>query len=638
MSVSNGMDLSDPSVGFQWDRFEAGRRYLYLVKPWWSRYGDHFSVVPVSVPPIDNEKFSFVISTDLSHNLYVDRSFVAEADVAVIAGAVEHALLHHVRDHWRRLTDADAEQWSQWGNAALDLEVNSAIDTSAQNYRMEDIHRAALRSTVFSPGDMERWGVDSPPHLPDDALLPRVLEVPDGLSAEKYFDMLTAEEEQPEEEPPPPPEDPDDSDSSEESEDSDSDSDGGSANDSDESSSSDEDGSGGSSDDPSGSENSGDDSDNSGSDSDESDEDSGGGPGSGFKDTEDSDSGDDASDNEASDDGQNDSETGEGGDSGGGDSDGDGQGGSASEQSVTETNAPPSPDALRSRVRDMQSRGMAAAMSGELTNPNDDLTTPSWMPPKPPRGPGEEAISQAEKDLAADIDSHAGELAGEGLEGTTLTQWSQEWQHAHGVEWTQVFTRLLSSAASSAKVNGQSDLSYSVRNPNQQDPGVVLMGLHDYAPDIMILVDVSPSMHADTRMNRATGVFVDLCKSVTNEFGADVTWVSADTRIQDVSTTFRWDDTIRERFSVTSGGTSLGRIIVSVMSEGVVLGKRRWPRPDLLVVATDCVFRWPETRPRTSARLLITDVDSTGRSHMFLPQWINRRTEYVKVRGGGWSS
>ena len=80
MNVTNGMDLSDPSVGFQWDRFEAGRRYLYLVKPWWSRYGDHFSVVPVSVPPIDNEKFSFVVSTDLSHNLYVDRSFVAEAE------------------------------------------------------------------------------------------------------------------------------------------------------------------------------------------------------------------------------------------------------------------------------------------------------------------------------------------------------------------------------------------------------------------------------------------------------------------------------------------------------------------------------------------------------------------------------
>ena len=637
MSVANGMDLSDPSVGFLWDRFEAGRHYLYLVKPWWSRYGDHFSVVPVSVPPIDNEKFSFVVSTDLSHNLYVDRSFVAEADVAVIAGVVEHALLHHVRDHWRRLTDADAEQWSQWGNAALDLEVNSAIDTSAQNYRMEDIHRAALRSTVFSPGDMERWGVDSPPHLPEDALLPRVLEVPDGLSAEKYFDMLTSEEEQPEEEPPPPPEDPDDSDSSDDSdnsENSDSDSsDEGSANDSDESSSSEEDGSDDSSDN---SGDSGDDSEGSDDTSDDPDGDSSGQSGSGGKDVEDSDSGDDASAADASGDGQDESDS--GGDSGGGDADGEGEGGSsASEQSVSQTNAPPSPDALRTRVKDMQSRGMAAAMAGELTNPNDDLTTPSWMPPKPPQGPGEEAISQAEKDLAADIDDHAGELAGEGLEGTTLTQWSREWQHAHGVEWTQVFTRLLSSAASSAKVNGQSDLSYSVRNPNQQDPGVVLMGLHDYAPDIMILVDVSPSMHTDTRMNRATGVFVDLCKSVTNEFGADVTWVSADTRIQDVSTTFRWDDSIGERFSVTSGGTSLGKIIVSVMSEGVVLGKRRWPRPDLLVVATDCVFRWPKTRPRTSARLLITDVDSTGRSHMFLPQWINRRTEYVKVRGGTWS-
>mgnify|MGYP002723223544 CR=1 FL=1 len=635
MSVTNGMDLSDPSVGFQWDRFEAGRRYLYLVKPWWSRYGGHFSVVPVSVPPIDNEKFSFVVSTDLSHNLYVDRSFVAEADVAVIAGAVEHALLHHVRDHWRRLTDADAEQWSQWGNAALDLEVNSAIDTSARNYRMEDIHRAALRSTVFSPGDMERWGVDSPPHLPEDALLPRVLEVPDGLSAEKYFDMLTAEEEQPEEEPPPPPEDPDDSDSSDDSEDSDSgSSDEGPTNDSDESGSSDE--SGDSSSDSGGSGDSDDDSEDSDDTSDDSNEDSSGQSGSGDKDVEDSDSGDDASTADASGDGQDESDS--GGDSGDGDADGEDEGSSsASEQSVSQTNAPSSPDALRTRVKDMQSRGMAAAMAGELTNPNDDLTTPSWMPPQLPQGPGEEAISQAEKDLAADIDDHAGELAGEGLEGTTLTQWSREWQHTHGVEWTQVFTRLLSSAASSAKVNGQSDLSYSVRNPNQQDPGVVLMGLHDYAPDIMILVDVSPSMHADTRMNRATGVFVDLCKSVTNEFGADVTWVSADTRIQDVSTTFRWDDSIGERFSVTSGGTSLGKIIVSVMSEGVVLGKRRWPRPDLLVVATDCVFRWPKIRPRTSARLLITDVDSTGRSAMFLPQWINRRTEYVKVRGGAWS-
>jgi hypothetical protein len=583
----------------------------------------------------------------------------------MLAGAIEHEFQHHTRNSWGRLNWLSLDEWRQWANIVLDLEINGGIDHESRQLDMEKIRTLAAKSNVFVDYELDFWSVTEPPNLGEEGWLPRLMGLPDRLSAEEYLNILQMALK----EPPAPPEEPNDSGDSDEKNDQPSENnpeenqhdDGEAPDEQDKSEGDSEDGSEDeSSDDETDqdeTENDDDDSDASGdedTDSETNDEDGSGededsdagedGEGDESADDSDSDGGDDSDDepSEDTDDGEGQG-SGEGGSSegGGGPADRDNDGSSESESgkpSEGTSGSPSKPQSLAEVFAELKSTGDRRMWSAEMGNPQDELIQPAWKPEdrKNEKPIDRASIESAYIELEEDIREHGEEAmgaAGFGLRpGNDLLQWVSTRRRVRGVDWQSRLNKLLSSSYTSAKVHGASDLSYTVRNPNQPEFGVILQGLHDYAPTIVVIQDVSGSMLTNNRLNKSMGAFTDLCSKILGRFNSPVTWVTVDAGIIDVGAASSWTKQQHRRWSQGFGGTDIAPAIEQVMTGKMVWKGKKYPKADLTVITTDCAFKWPERRPIRNGKLLVVSVESDMKVlNAFLPEWLDRKRELVII-------
>lgn len=579
---------------FPFEKVAAAKRYIYALKPWWARFGEHMKVTPIFVPA--GEQWGGMTSSDQDMRLFIDNRFANNAPLHVLAGSIEMQFQMQSRKVWERLQWMQDENPNEMGNICFDMEVTSALDEEYKMLSMDDVKKICDESNQFDGDDLLKWGVTDVPSVGDSAWRPEMFSLQPGLSAEVYYRVLNSppesygddEENEGEQE--------QEQDSGDEGSDaekrnqdpnkyqdsSDEDEDSG-----DESSGAESDDGAEASDKPSGdddeSEGSGESEEGGeGQDEDNAPEDEAS-SGSGESDPE---SSEDSGDAESA----SDTNDAEGGDSSNGDASGEG-----SEPKMDATFM--SKDEVQSAVSEMREQSVDLDWWAQALDLGGD-DPQFWNYRKEELGSDPErsdACEQAEVQLAEDVKNQSPDF---GLSpGSMMIEFADEVYRKRGRSWTTLFQKMVSRGYTSTIVKGQSDMAYSVRNPNQPRKGPILMGMYSHAPKIMELVDVSGSMiaHHTTKLEVIEGI----SSAVMSNFGDPVTWVTADVGPVDVGTSLDigkykgW-----KPMGYGFGGTSFGKVLSDIMEGRFEWKKRRYPAPDMLVLVSDGKFVWPSNEMR----------------------------------------
>lgn len=649
--------------GFPFAKVKAAQRYLYAVKPWWNRFGSRMKIVPISVPAPPGKPYGALTSTDQKMNLYIDKSFAMNATLSKLAGAIEHELQHHVRNSWGRLKWLTPAEKEKYLNISLDLEINSAIRQESKDVTFGKVKQLCSLSSTFTVADIQKWGVEELPNINDDAWFPDKLGFDEGLSAESYYRLIKANEPAPQPEPEPEPEpekDQDDQDDQDDSEDQQEDSsDGDSGSDENDDSDQQEDNESNESDESDDEESSGSDSPDQDSQDGQQDEDQE----SSDEDQESGEDGEDGQDNPEDDQEGEESDEGDPGDSDQGDDgdqsdkkgsssssgssvDGYGEGDSDSDDSPGEGQPSQSPDkpgageqkprqkGVQDTIKDLKKQDPSLSWFSKELPQNED--EPSW---KPEEDKSEEDVDSGKEmkdaleELARDINKakSKGGSGGYGLTpGAGLLEWSDTELKRLKVNWQAHLSKAISSSLDSARIQGASDLSYAVRNPNQEQIGPVMMGLLDYSPKLMVVQDVSGSMMSF--MDTSLSAFKGIVQASMNRFGDGVTWVTVDTEIVDVGKTITFNDDLVRRWQKGLGGTVFQKVLGDIVSGKMKFENKRYPRPDLLLLSTDCFFSWPwkdMKRIPGRTKIIVCSVVRYETAQRYLPEWVQPGKNFI---------
>lgn len=594
---------------FPHSRFKAAQEYLYALKPWWRRFGESIRWVPISVPPPPGHDYGAVTESKPNLVVFIDSGFAASAPLHVVAGAVERELQKLVRKTYARLTYVP-ESKSIQRNVAFELEINSTIAQEAEQndisvLGIEYVHKILSTSYGFTNDDYQRWGVTDYPNIDKHAFLPSQFGFPEGLSAEDYFRLI--ENPEPEEE-----EGLQDGDNSQ--------SGSGEQNDESEPDQGSEQQSG----------ESGEQEQQEGQDD----------PQSGEEDVSESGQQESVSDGSVtSEESEPESESGS---STGGNSSSDERGESQSETEQgdqQETEGRPSDHNETSQDDSQQDSNMTQSPSEMIEEMMMDDPAIDWLArdhdldePDDLEELNEYQIDDALEEAADDICEADGSI-GFGLKpGNGSVEWTQIHIRKRVKSWQGQLMSLMSASITSAKMQGSADFSYSVRNPNQPKFGPVLMGVHDYAPTVYIVLDTSGSMQSS--MSRALSSFRDIVKTVSGKYGVPVTWITIDNTVRDVGTTLNLDDTLVQRVTRSGfGGTRLKDTLSDLAKGKFQWERKRYQKPDMIVILTDCGFMWPWTAKRPSGTKVIVAstqpiefVKSERIMRLDFPRWITEKS------------
>lgn len=160
-----------------------------------------------------------------------------------------------------------------------------------------------------------------------------------------------------------------------------------------------------------------------------------------------------------------------------------------------------------------------------------------------------------------------------------------------------------------------------------------MMGFITYPPEVTILIDASPSMkpHVDKMMSE----FIAVVKRIFLIYSQPVTIAVADGRVKWADQSVTPYDSCLRQASRTHHGTSydFGKTISQIMKKGVKTSRQTFPKPDILVVFTDCEFEfpWPDKRstPRSLGEIIVVSVSPQERVEPLLPPWIKPRKNFV---------
>jgi len=662
---------SNPNEGFPWERVDAAKRYLIALKPWWGRFLERFVFVPVEViPDVDGVlPYGSTTATDLEFRIYIDRMFALSAPLHYISGAIEHELQRHTRDSWNRFSALSSEEWRDKAVPALDLEINSSIDREQQKLDMDDVHSILTDSINFSIRELNYWNVTKPPGLDDDGWIPRVLGLDDGLSAENYFHILEnlrngeddddgdsesqdGEKDEEEKESAGENEEPSDDDEMGTPEESGEPGEGNPGEPGTESQDESQDEGEGyfdNTDNGQQNEQSEQDKQSSAEGESEPEDESDGDPkdpseelnnnSDESKNPEGTDDDEGSSETPERDEGQESQNEGEGGE--GATENGEGGEGTNDENGEYTDGASFNAKEVLEKYDQISKSEIGKIWKNSIDNINDPFDHPAWKPSEDlpeyllPERPSSTEISDAFKDLSEDISEYANEiklLSGFSDDVTnSLFDWQDNYRRATGVNWERVFSRIANAMLSSIQVKGQSDLSYSLRNPNQPAIGPILQGLLSYSPTVYILQDVSGSMTLDGAMAKSMTAFTEICKKIVSKYGDKVTWFTADMVVREVGKSSRWDDSTKYKWNYGWGGTlGFGEVIDELMKGTLVHKGKRYRKPDLLIVSTDCLFPWAEFRPK-GTKILVVNVGGLEEAKRHLPDWLDQKNEFVQV-------
>lgn len=183
--------------------------------------------------------------------------------------------------------------------------------------------------------------------------------------------------------------------------------------------------------------------------------------------------------------------------------------------------------------------------------------------------PGE--VDVIRQQVAEAIASAPGKLPG-GLE-----RWAKQWVKPV-VPWRQVLRGAVRNAVRMAQ--GSTDYTYQRVNRRSATLGVVLPALVKYTPNVALVLDTSGSMREDDLAHAIAEV-----SGVLRAVGTSVTVLATDSSAAPAQRVSR----ARDIKLLGGGGTN--------MSVGIAAAERLSPKPDLVIVVTDCETPWPRVAP-----------------------------------------
>lgn len=599
------------TLSFPWTKVETAQKWLFAVKPWWVRYGSRFTIVPFDVPPPPDSPYGGVCFTTGDWRMFMDSTMASKCSIETIAACMEREYHRSVRNIPARMSNASREGYQLAGHIAAEMEICSVM---RQEYNSTNIMMVMNDSTVkqmVSDHMREMWGITTIPHLPDDmAIYPESLGFEDGLKMEDYFSMIAF-----------PNDDTQDDDTQD-----DSDSDGGSGDNSESGDGDDHDDSGGEMDESQGGmddSDGGDDSSSSMSEQGDS-SDLQGSP-QGLDDSHSQESDDDSGDGDTGQESSQETNQSLQDDHEGHDGEGEGE---ENKDDTIDTGEESTSGGPGGGNAVGEAESLKEKIDKILEEPGKRWYTREYEPPED--SPMDDLFSDstddtALKEFAEDV-VQAQSSGGMGISpGDMILDMADEIVRKGSVSWESAWSQAMAHSVGEYNIMGGQDLSYSVRNPNQQNIGPIMMGMYDTQPTITVMLDMSGSMTGF--LEDSLGTFADIVFTSIAGSGEPVRWITVDMVVNGVGTAQCVDDINVDKSKITRGfgGTDVGGAI-----EDIVTGELYWEgqvidEPDILPIVTDCMFEWPWKNlknPPCTAHILIASMLPWKKVERFLPDWV----------------
>lgn len=267
------------------------------------------------------------------------------------------------------------------------------------------------------------------------------------------------------------------------------------------------------------------------------------------------------------------------------------------------------------------------------------IPTPPPVGPEGKKGAGSEEKKSVIRKMAEDIAEEIKNTP-KGFPTPGVTQGVSNWAKEHipkgKVNWQNKLKNLLRPIMSAQQMSGQSDLSYSKRNPNQIEGEPILMGFVSYPPNVTVLVDASPSMMGEKK-NRMLGEFCGAIKSVFLSYGQEVVVAVADGEIQSLFKSMTPYGRVLREVGKTFHGSSykFGETFEKTLKKGARHKGMMHPKPDVLVVFTDGEFHWPWPNsgvlPKSYGDVIVVSLNSYDHLEPILPRWVKPGKNFVEA-------
>lgn len=215
----------------------------------------------------------------------------------------------------------------------------------------------------------------------------------------------------------------------------------------------------------------------------------------------------------------------------------------------------------------------------------------------------------------------------------SFTSWADVKTHKSKQSWKKLLPRILTSVSGKAAAAGLGDLSFSKRNPNQTDDMPLMMGFITYPPNVTILIDASPSMQMHS--NKTISEFTALVGKFFARFGEPITVVIADSGIKDAFSAVSINANTKRAIKKTYHGSSadFGDTVEKILKKGASFRGRNFPKPDILVILTDCEFLWPmmdkSKLPGKYADVIVVSTNEYDSIKDILPKWVKEGKNFV---------
>ena len=224
-------------------------------------------------------------------------------------------------------------------------------------------------------------------------------------------------------------------------------------------------------------------------------------------------------------------------------------------------------------------------------------TVSASLPEKPDEAQGltNSEVEEATNALAEDVMEYEKnpQIPTLHVSSGSFTSWADVKTHKSKQSWKKLLPRILTSVSGKAAAAGLGDLSFSKRNPNQTDDMPLMMGFITYPPNVTILIDASPSMQMHSK--KTMSEFTALVGKFFARYGEPITVVAADSGIKDAFSAVSINANAKRAIKKTYHGSSanFGDTIEQILKKGASFRGRNFPKPDILVILTDCEFLWP---------------------------------------------
>ena len=280
------------------------------------------------------------------------------------------------------------------------------------------------------------------------------------------------------------------------------------------------------------------------------------------------------------------------------------------------------------------------SLANELKQQSEDSGRQELQVPQKPdeeeaTGKTREEKEEIHKQLAQDIED-LGDLklpSGKSTVTKDFDQWKKKKLHKPKSSWKKIFPRMINPIIGRAQLGGQSDMSFSKRNPNQVEGAPLLMGFISYPPEVTVLIDASPSMlkYKDTTMSE----FIGVMKGIFMTYAQPITIAAADSGIKFAMNSMTPYGYVLNKVSRTYHGSSVdfGDTIEQILKKGVKYKKGTYPKPDILVIFTDGLFKWPFPNkskiPAKYADVLIVSTKPYDELEKILPPWVKNKKNFI---------